>query len=48
VRENGDYGLNLNPTAAYRENVITGNLTGTVLGGLNLGDNSCNATTTCP
>ncbi len=48
VRENRDYGLNLNPTAAYRENVITGNSTGTVLGGLNLGDNSCNGAAICP
>ena len=52
VSLNGSYGLNLFHTflsdAGYRENVISENLTGTVNGGVNLGSNSCNGTTTCP
>ncbi len=41
VRSNGGYGLNLDTRAAYRENVITGNTTGTVDFGVNRGDNYC-------
>ncbi len=49
VRFNDGYGLRLLfPDAAYRENVITFNTTGTVIGGVNMGANSCNGTTTCP
>ena len=48
VRLNGGYGLNLGSQSAYLENVITGNTTGTVNGGVNMSSNSCNGTTTCP
>ena len=33
---------------AYRENVITNNTMGTVLGGVNLFSSSCNGTAACP
>ena len=42
------YGLNLGSQSAYRENVITGNATGTVTGGTNAGANVCNGSLTCP
>lgn len=48
VSANGAYGLLLVSPAAYGENVITNNTVGTVNGGVNLGSNSCNGTTTCP
>jgi hypothetical protein len=48
VRSNTGYGLSLNSSAAYRDNVINGNTAGTVSGGVNMGTNSCNGTTTCP
>ncbi len=35
-------------TSAYSRNVITNNLTGTVSGGTNLGNNLCNTNTVCP
>jgi len=41
VRGNGGYGLNLGGATAYRENVITSNLTGSVSSGVNLGVNLC-------
>jgi len=44
----GGYGLNLTPTAAYRGNTITGNVSGAVLGGANAGGNVCNGSLTCP
>ena len=53
VRLNGGFGLNLSPNiigplAAYRENVVDLNLSGTVLGGVDAGANVCNGTLTCP
>jgi len=48
VRSNGGYGLNLGLDSAYRENLITSNTTGSVIGGVNMFSNSCNGTTTCP
>ena len=50
VRSNDRYGLNLAPESAYRENVITNNVIGTVLGAnaVNMLSNSCNGTTSCP
>lgn len=51
VSENGGYGLVLAADAGYRENVIANNTTGTVTGGVNLGDNLCVALSTmvaCP
>ena len=44
VRGNENYGLELAATSAYRENTVTDNLTGTVLGGVNRGDNYCSGT----
>lgn len=48
VRQNRGFGLFLDATAAYRENVISSNFKGTVFGGLNMFSNSCNGKTTCP
>jgi hypothetical protein len=48
VRSNTGNGLSLSSSAAYRDNVINGNTAGTVSGGVNMGSNSCNGTTTCP
>lgn len=48
VRSNGVYGLALEPDVAYRENVVTDNTMGTVVGGVNMLGNSCNGLTTCP
>ncbi len=47
IRSNG-FGLSLDSSCLDRENVISGNADGTVFRGVNLGDNSCNGTTTCP
>ena len=43
VHLNGDYGISFvfPSNGAYRENVITGNAFGTVLDGVNRGDNYC-------
>jgi len=51
VGSNDGFGLDLSlnpPMPAYRENVINGNVMGSVDGGVNMGSNSCNGTTTCP
>lgn len=48
MRSNTGLGLRLGVQTAYRENVITANTAGTVTGGVNLFNNSCNGTTTCP
>ncbi|MFO0690012.1 MAG: right-handed parallel beta-helix repeat-containing protein [Myxococcota bacterium] len=49
MRWNSGYGLRLESQSTYRENTITFNTLGTVTGtGVNMGDNSCNGTTTCP
>ncbi len=47
---NTGFGLNLGTQSGYRENVISGNTAGTVTGtGLvNLCNNACNGTATCP
>ncbi len=47
-RENAGIGLRLGSQAGFRENVISSNTAGTTSGGVNLGDNACNGTTTCP
>ena len=49
---NAVYGLYLVPenggtASAYRDNFVTGS-PNSVAGGINLGGNSCNGTTTCP
>ena len=48
VRDNGGYGLSLGALSGYRENVISGNTTGTVTGGVNAGGNVCDGSLTCP
>lgn len=48
VRNNHGYDLFLRSTAAYRENVITNNDSGTVTGGFNMGANFCDTNATCP
>ena len=48
VRSNAGHGLDLGSDSADRENVISANAGGTITGGLNLGDNACNGTPTCP
>ncbi|HPG24555.1 MAG TPA: right-handed parallel beta-helix repeat-containing protein [Myxococcota bacterium] len=48
ARLNGGYGLQLSAGSGYRENVVNDNTTGTVLSGVNLGNNVCNGNTTCP
>jgi hypothetical protein len=47
---NTGFGLNLGSSSGYRENVISSNTAGTVTGTgiVNLGDNACNGSTTCP
>jgi hypothetical protein len=52
-RERGGkgYQLNLGSNSVYRENTITNNTSGaagTVLGGLDMGGNSCDGKMTCP
>ncbi len=53
VQGNNGVGLYLFPeaggtAAVYRENVVSANTAGTVTSGINLGNNSCNGTATCP
>ncbi|MBK7948250.1 MAG: right-handed parallel beta-helix repeat-containing protein [Deltaproteobacteria bacterium] len=50
VHSNTGFGLNLASQSGYRENVITSNGAGTVSGAslVNLGNNACNGSTTCP
>ncbi len=48
VSSNDGFGLNLHPQAGYRENVISNQVAGTVTGGVDLGNNACNGSTTCP
>ena len=45
---NGGFGLNLDFASDYKANKIVFNVSGTVLGGINMGGNSCEATATCP
>lgn len=48
ARINQGFGLDLDPSTAYRENVINGNALGTVNSGLLGIGNSCNGTNLCP
>jgi len=50
VRGNGGYGLDLGQESGYRENLVSNNTLGTVNGTLlvNMGNNACEASTTCP
>lgn len=48
VRGNDGVGLSMSGSPSYRENVVTNNAGGTVVGGVDLGSNSCNSTTSCP
>jgi parallel beta-helix repeat protein len=50
VRDNEGFGLRLLDQSGYRENVISYNTMGTVSGSgfVNLGNNACNGTATCP
>jgi hypothetical protein len=41
-------GISLEPASAYRENVVNDTTGSTIAGGVDLGDNSCNGTATCP
>lgn len=48
---NGNTGTGLvfsDTTSGYQNNIISGNLGGTVTNGTNMGHNVCNGTTTCP
>lgn len=45
---NTGYGLNMNSSSAFRENVVLNNTAGTVNGGVDLSNNSCNFASTCP
>ncbi len=47
IRNNSNFGLNLDATAIYQQNVMTGNTSGSVSGGVNMGQNYCN-TQVCP
>jgi hypothetical protein len=47
-RSNTGFGLRLASDAGYRENTISNNSGGTVTGGVNMGNNSCNGATFCP
>jgi hypothetical protein len=47
ITNNGDFGLFLS-SGGYTDNVIIGNLGGTVSGGVEMGTNVCDGTTTCP
>jgi hypothetical protein len=46
LHSNGSYGLSI--SVAYRENVISLNVSGTILSGVNAGGKVCNGTLTCP
>lgn len=50
VRFNTGFGLNLGIQSGYRENVVSNNTAGTVNGTslVNLGNNACNGSATCP
>jgi hypothetical protein len=48
VRDNSGIGLNLGSNTGYTNNVITSNSGGTVSGGIQMGTNLCNTSTTCP
>ena len=48
LTNNSGYGLNLRAESGYADNVISGNSTGTVLGGVEMGTNVCDGNTTCP
>lgn len=50
ARSNTGFGLELGSQSGYRENVISNNTAGTVNGALavNLGNNACNGSATCP
>lgn len=50
TRSNEEFGLSLGSQSGYRENVISANLGGTIAGTtlVNLGNNACNGSTTCP
>jgi hypothetical protein len=46
--ENTQRGLSLSMGAVYRGNTMSANGVGAVLGGVDMGDNSCNGAVTCP
>ncbi len=48
ARSNTGYGLRLGTDASYRENTVSNNSGGTVTGGVNMGNNSCDGATFCP
>ena len=48
VYSNAGWGFNVTSDVGFRGNVITNNAAGTVNSGINLGGNSCDATSTCP
>lgn len=51
ARANGGIGLYFlfaSPSTAYRANTVTANAGGTVAGGVDMGENSCNGTEACP
>ena len=48
IRDNDDFGIRVISNVGYRDNIFEGNGAGTVNGGLDLGGNVCDGTTTCP
>lgn len=48
VRVNSLYGLGLDATTAYSDNVITANTMGTVQSGYDMGNNFCDTDAVCP
>ncbi len=48
VRDNTGVGLRLGAATGYSQNVIDSNTAGTVVGGVQMGTNVCDGTTTCP
>ena len=48
VYSNSGWGLFLGEDSGYTQNVISSNMNGTVTGGVEMGTNACNGTTTCP
>ncbi len=48
VWRNGEFGLSLSTGVGYRENVLSGNTSGTVDAGVNTGGNLCDGSLTCP
>jgi hypothetical protein len=48
VRRNDGFGLDGAASTAYSGNALTGNVSGEVSGGIQIGTNLCGTDTTCP